>query len=215
MNASELIKRFEGFRTTPYWDVNAYRTGYGSDTVTMADGRVVPVQQGMTVTPEDAQRDLERRISSEFMPRAIAKVGQDAWDHLSEPQRASLLSVTYNYGTLPDSVASRVAAGDFAGAATAIGDLGSHNGGVNADRRAAEARIFAGQGLPSGALPSDPQARGMAQPPQNALASQPAAQQNAFAPQIAQLDPAQFMRQRNALAPVQNMYERRNYLGTA
>ena len=38
MNAFDLIKRFEGFRTTPYWDVNAYRTGYGSDTVTLADG---------------------------------------------------------------------------------------------------------------------------------------------------------------------------------
>ena len=68
--------------------------------------------------------------------------------------------------------------------------------------------------LPPGALPSDPQARGMAQTGQNALApAQP--QQNVFTPQIQQMDAAQFMRQRNALAHVQNVYERRNYLGTA
>jgi len=54
----------------------------------------------------------------------------------------------------------------------------------------------------------------MAQTGQNALApAQP--QQNVFTPQIQQMDAAQFMRQRNALAPVQNVYERRNYLGTA
>lgn len=214
MNAFDLIKRFEGFRTTPYWDVNAYRTGYGSDTVTLADGRVVPVSQGMKISAEDAQRDLERRVTSEFTPRAVAKVGQEAWGRLSEPQRAALLSVTYNYGDLPDSVANRIAAGDLSGAASAISALGSHNDGVNADRRAAEARIFAGGDLPPGALPSDPQARGMAQPGQNALApAQP--QQNVFTPQIQQMDAAQFMRQRNALAPVLNVYERRNYLGTA
>ncbi len=159
MNALDLIKHFESFRATPYWDVNAYRTGYGSDTVTLADGRVVTVSQGMTVSAEDAQRDLERRVNSEFAPRAIAKVGQEAWSRLSEPQRAALLSVTYNYGDLPDSVAAKITAGDLTGAATAIGDLGSHNGGVNANRRASEARIFAGGDLPKGALPTDPQAR--------------------------------------------------------
>ena len=32
--AEQIIAQFEGFRETPYWDVNAYRTGYGSDTIT-------------------------------------------------------------------------------------------------------------------------------------------------------------------------------------
>lgn len=201
MNAFDLIKGFEGFRSTPYWDVNAFRTGYGSDTVTLADGRVVPVSKGMTVSQEDAQRDLERRVSTEFTPRAIAKVGQDVWSRLSEPQRAALVSVTYNYGTLPDSVARVVASGDMAGAAQAISALGSHNGGVNAGRRAAEARVFSGGALPPGALSTDPQARGMAglpmpsAPQQNALAP--------FRPQIAQLDASAFQTPANAF---------RNYL---
>ncbi len=206
MNAFDLIKRFEGFRSAPYWDVNAYRTGYGSDTVTLADGRIVPVSKGMTVSQEDAQRDLERRVSTEFTPRAVAKVGQDVWARLSEPQRAALVSVTYNYGNLPDSVARMVASGDMAGAAQAISALGSHNDGINAERRAAEASIFAGGPLPAGALPSDPQAIGMAQ---NALSApmQPP-QQNAlapFTPKIAALDANSFMTPANAF---------RNYIGS-
>lgn len=162
MNAFDLIRRFERFSAKPYWDVNAYRTGYGSDTVTLADGRVVPVTPDTTVSPEDAQRDLERRVATEFAPRAVAKVGPDAWARLSEPQQAALISITYNYGELPDSVAAKVAAGDVTGTAQAIAALGSHNDGVNAKRRAAEAQIFAGGQLPDGALPSDPQARNAA-----------------------------------------------------
>ena len=39
-SAAGLLRRFEGFKSTPYWDVNADRVGYGSDTVTLADGTV-------------------------------------------------------------------------------------------------------------------------------------------------------------------------------
>lgn len=196
MNAFDLIKGFEGFRSTPYWDVNAYRTGYGSDTVTLADGRIVPVTQGMSVTEEDAQRDLERRVNSEFIPRAVAKVGPEVWGRMSEPQRAALASITYNYGDLPDSVAAKIKSGDMAGASQAIAALGSHNGGVNAKRRSTEASIFAGGPLPSGG--------------QNALApptQQQAPQQNAiapFTPKLAQMDA-------NAFATPQNLF--RNYMG--
>lgn len=142
---AELIKRFEGYRSTPYWDVNAYRTGYGSDTVTMADGSVRSVTQGMNINRADADRDLYRRLDQEFIPRARNAVGADVWDRLTENQRAALTSITYNYGSLPQSVANAFRSGDINQVASAIRGLGSHNQGINANRRNAEADIFLGQ----------------------------------------------------------------------
>lgn len=145
-----LLRQFEGFRETPYWDVNAYRTGYGSDTITRSDGRVVPVQPGMTVTRDDAERDLQRRVNTEFMPRAASAVG-DAWRNLSPNQQAALTSITYNYGSLPKGVAAAVQSGDPNAVAAAIRALGSHNDGINANRRAQEAAIYLGGDVPNGA----------------------------------------------------------------
>ena len=42
-NPAAVVRHFEGFRTNAYWDVNHWRVGYGSDTVTNADGSVSPV----------------------------------------------------------------------------------------------------------------------------------------------------------------------------
>lgn len=53
---------FKGFRETPYWNVNAYLVGYGSDTVTLASGSIKKVVQGIIVSRDDALRDLVRRI---------------------------------------------------------------------------------------------------------------------------------------------------------
>lgn len=207
MNALDLIRRFEGYRDKPYWDVNAYRAGYGSDTVTMPDGSVVPVRQGMTVDRSMADADLSRRVQSEFAPLAMNAIGGSAWQSLGEPQRAALTSIAYNYGRLPDSVASAIRSGDMAAASQAIRALGSHNDGVNAGRRNTEASIFAGGQVPSG----PPGA------PQNALAAQQGAapQPGAFMPQTQNLDPSAFMRPRNALAMQPLVYQRRNYLGSA
>ena len=145
MNATlDLLRQFEGYREAPYWDVNALRAGYGSDTMTLADGSVVPVGKDTRVSREDAERDLARRVESEFMPRVVAAVGPDVFATLSDGQKAALGSITYNYGSLPDSVARAVRSGDPAAAATAIAALGSHNEGVNRDRRSKEAAIYSG-----------------------------------------------------------------------
>ncbi|MGD4317972.1 hypothetical protein QT621_26175, partial [Xanthomonas citri pv. citri] len=34
----DMIRRFEGFKSAPYWDVNHFRIGFGSDTITREDG---------------------------------------------------------------------------------------------------------------------------------------------------------------------------------
>lgn len=143
-SALNLIREFEGFRETPYWDVNAHRAGYGSDTVTLPDGRVVPVTPETRVDRASADRDLERRVNTEFMPRAQQAIGPDMFAKLSPEQQAVLTSIAYNYGTIPSGVIAASRTGDPQQIARAIRGLASHNEGINANRRNREADIFAG-----------------------------------------------------------------------
>lgn len=198
MNALDLIRGFEGYRATPYWDVNAYRTGYGSDTITAPDGSVVRVAPGMTTTRADAERDLSRRVNTEFAPIAARAVGASVWGGLSEPQKAALTSIAYNYGRIPESVSSAFSGGPEA-VAEAIRALGSHNDGINAGRRSKEADVF----LSGGSAADDATTR----PAETA----PTPERNAL--QAAQLDPRAFMAPTNALQPVPLMAARRNALG--
>ncbi|WP_407815624.1 hypothetical protein, partial [Staphylococcus aureus] len=61
--AKALLRKEEGFRDVPYYDVNAHRVGYGSDTTVTADGKVVKVVKGMKITRDDAERDLDYRLT--------------------------------------------------------------------------------------------------------------------------------------------------------
>lgn len=144
-----IIRKFEGFRSTPYWDVNALRAGYGSDTITLPDGSVQRVGKGTRVSREDADRDLLRRVSNEFLPAARNAVGADVFDRLSPEQQGVLTSLTYNYGAgawngALRGVANAVRSGSQGEVAAAISALGSHNEGINRKRRNQEAAIFSG-----------------------------------------------------------------------
>lgn len=142
-SAMDMLRRFEGFQSGTYWDVNHFRTGYGSDTVTRADGSVETVREGMTVTREDAERDLQRRVFI-TQSKISGTVGQDKWDGLSAPAKAAVTSVAYNYGTLPESVSNAIRTGGPAEIAAAIRGLENHNGGVNKGRRNKEADAVLG-----------------------------------------------------------------------
>lgn len=153
-----VIRHFEGFRNTAYEDRSpgaptAWRVGYGSDTVTREDGRVEKVTKDTVVSKEDAERDLVRRanLSQEDARKAI---GAAAWDKLDGRAKASLTSIAYNYGTLskPELAAVREAAksGDPEKLAATITALGTHNGGINARRRAIEGANVKGQVGPEG-----------------------------------------------------------------
>ena len=152
--ARSLIVDKEGFEETPYWDVNAYRAGYGSDTYTLADGTVKRVQRGVNITRADADRDIDRRISTEFMPEARRAVGPDIWDNLPAAAQAALTSIAYNYGSVPERV-TRVAKstnGNIEAIAGAVEGLKGDNKGINAGRRQHEAdmiRSSAGQAAAS------------------------------------------------------------------
>lgn len=139
----ELIKGFEGFISTPKWDVNAYRVGYGSDTVTLSDGSVKKVTQGMSVSVEDANRDLIRRIG-EFQDIVKRQVGNERWSAFSADQRAALTSIAYNYGSLPKRILTAVREGTAEEMRDAVLALRSDNGGINASRREQEAALLGG-----------------------------------------------------------------------
>jgi GH24 family phage-related lysozyme (muramidase) len=142
--STDLIKRKEGFRATPYWDVNAWRIGFGSDTITREDGSVVSVAPGMKITEEDAARDLQRRIPDFQENGIINHVGQDAWDKLNPDTQAAITSLAYNYGSIANLSALKEAikTGDQNQIANAVEGYAGHNGGVNADRRREEASII-------------------------------------------------------------------------
>lgn len=136
-----MLKQHEGFRSSSYWDVNAFRAGYGSDTITdPTTGRVSRVtRETRGVTQEMAEADLRRRIQTEFMPAARRGIGDSVFNGLSAAAQAALTSVAYNYGSIPNSVRRAAQGGDVNAIANAVAALGSDNGGVNRRRRAEEA----------------------------------------------------------------------------
>lgn len=140
-NAMELIKKYEGFRTQAYFDVNHYRVGYGSDTVTLSDGSIKEVTAGMTTTLAQANADLARRVQ-EFQSGIEGKIGADTFRGMSEQQQAALTSIAYNYGSLPDRIVEAIKTGNTETIYNAIKGLGNDNGGVNRTRRNDEADVF-------------------------------------------------------------------------
>ncbi len=97
--AAELLKKYEGFNRTAVWDVNAWRIGYGSGTITDSSGNYRTVKQGDTTTEANALKDLTRRVK-EFEKRVINKVGAEFWDPLHYQVKAALISLAYNYGNI-------------------------------------------------------------------------------------------------------------------
>jgi tape measure domain-containing protein len=147
--STNLIKQREGFLDVAEWDVNAFRGGYGSDTITLSDQTVVAITEGMRVSRADGERDLARRIRDEFMPSARNAVGAENFDALASPQQAVLTSMAYNYGegAWQDDLAAIAASirngQDPSFTAGLIRARGRDNNGVNQGRRDQEAAIFA------------------------------------------------------------------------
>lgn len=139
--ASSLLRKFEGYSDTAYWDVNAHRVGYGSDTVTDEHGNVRKVTANTKVSKSDAERDLARRTKI-FAAEARSKVGEKIWDNLPMDTQAALTSVAYNYGSLPKSVVKAVKTGNVEEISNSVRNLQNHNNGINSNRRNAEADII-------------------------------------------------------------------------
>jgi len=169
LNASkELLRQREGLLTNAKYDVNAYRTGYGSDTVTQPDGTVVPVKADTSITKDDAERDLARRTGI-TQQDIQSKIGADTWGKLTPDARVALTSTAYNYGSLPDAVVAATKSGNASDIATAINNLGGENEGVNAVRRSKEASLIDPQGKYDPMAPQPKQA--LTAPGSNAAAA--------------------------------------------
>ena len=143
-DVAAALRLSEGLRTAPYWDVNHLRTGYGSDTVTLADGTVKTVDANTRITPADAERDLLRR-TADYAKGARNAIGP-TWDSLGQGAQAALTSMAYNYGHVPDDVVRAAKSGNPAAIAAAITNHANDNRGVNYNRRLAEANAVLGRG---------------------------------------------------------------------
>lgn len=146
--ATALVKQREDLILTARWDVNHYRVGYGSDTVTLSDNTIQKVTKGMTIGVADANRDLARRVR-DTMAAVRDAVGADRFAQLNPQQQAVLTSLAYNYGTGElrnggdlSGVVEAVRTGTTEGVVNAIRARATDNGGVNANRRNQEAFIY-------------------------------------------------------------------------
>jgi GH24 family phage-related lysozyme (muramidase) len=104
LDAAKFIAKYEGFAETADWDVNAYRIGHGSDTITFNDGTYRIVRAGDTTTRDNAAKDLARRVP-EFEKKVKNYIDDygvtnKMWDNLPANTKVALLSFAYNYGNI-------------------------------------------------------------------------------------------------------------------
>ena len=93
-----FIAEEESFRSRSYWDVNAYRVGYGNDRFIDTDNKLKSVTSNTVITQEQAKNTLIYDIKNRFEPGVINQIGQSNWASLNANQKAALLSYAYNAG---------------------------------------------------------------------------------------------------------------------
>lgn len=138
--AANLIAHFEGFIPHAAWDVNAYRCGYGSDSL---GKNQLPVKRDSVTTRADALDNLVCRIPKFEAVIFGQGIKRGAWEKLPDNATAALLSFAYNYGHLTQHVVDALERGDLHAVAQAVADRGVDNNGINAKRRYAEATLIA------------------------------------------------------------------------
>jgi lysozyme len=138
----DLCKHFEGFRARPYLcPANVWTIGYGA--TVYLDGRAVQPGDG-PVSPEVAERLLERQISGIYLPGALRLCPTAD----TPGRQAALADFAFNLGLTrlkASTLRRRVLAQDWQGAATELGKW--VRGGARVlpglvARRAAEAALL-------------------------------------------------------------------------
>lgn len=136
--AASFIAPHEGFRSTPYWDVNGWAIGYGNHY--NADGS--PVQPNQTIDQSSAQSLMQSQVLNTYGPGIANRIGEPAWSNLSAEQQAAYIDLSYNYGPgsrcLSDSVAA-AQSGDPNAINSSVGQLSA-----NPARRADEVALMNG-----------------------------------------------------------------------
>lgn len=143
--STKALMKFEGFRSKPYDDRKkgadkpVWRVGYGSDKY-MERGKIFPVSQDTRVNEAQAKQDLDRRIKTDFLPIIKNNIG-DSWDGLSNNAKGAIMSITYNYGKVPERIRAAINTGNTDKISAAIRSLAKDNDGINKNRRLAEAEL--------------------------------------------------------------------------
>lgn len=150
--AAKFISGNEGFSSKAKDDQGNFRLGYGTDELLLPDGTSRKVQAGDTVDQETAIRMLERDIRDRFYKRVVGsgqnKISIEDFEELNNPQKAALISYTYNCGSLTTQIAAAIRAKNYVlagklienGPRTGAADGKIYDGLVR--RRAEEAVLF-------------------------------------------------------------------------
>ncbi|UEM12357.1 putative Ig domain-containing protein [Bradyrhizobium barranii subsp. barranii] len=105
---SLIIQEFESFSSNAYWDKNAYRVGFGSDTYAIPDGSGGwsyghTVTESTEVTLAAALAELTHRLDTQTnagIPGIERDIGEANFLSLSPLRQAVLESLAWNYGSL-------------------------------------------------------------------------------------------------------------------
>lgn len=146
-----VIQKYESWAPVAKWDENANRGGWGSSTVTLADGSRRTLQAGEVVNKADADRDLDRRVRGYFDEQR--RVAGAAWSNFTPAQVAAIASIQHNYGSIPQRIRPALQTGDAQVIAQAIAGLamdytrseraaGKTGRPMNYNRRMGEAAAF-------------------------------------------------------------------------
>ena len=95
----------------------SYRIGFGSDTITRANGTVEGVIRSSRITKQEATLDLKRRINLEFKPKVVKRLSERGinYDDLPLKIKVVFIDLAYNYGTLFYDIINAFKSGGKAG----------------------------------------------------------------------------------------------------
>lgn len=139
--ATQFISKNEGFKETPPGsglsvaanDYGRPRLGYGTDRFFLPDGRIKTVEYGDSVDKPRALAMLKLDIAERFYKRVVGngnnKIPIERWNELRDTQRAALISLAYNAGSLYSIHYDAVMSKDDAKAAQAISSAPIKAGG--------------------------------------------------------------------------------------
>lgn len=98
--ATNFIADQEDFEPNAYWDTNGYAIGYGNHYYMNGSA----VQQGDTISKADALTLLQFYVQQFYNGQVQPKISVS----LNDNQVAALISLSYNCGSVPNSLASLI-----------------------------------------------------------------------------------------------------------
>ena len=97
VRAAKILRKEEGFRNNAYWDVNAWRVGYGTE---FNKSKPNSYTKDSWISREGAEKQLMQYDLPKFEKVIMKQMGKQYWNALNANVQAALLSVAYNRGSL-------------------------------------------------------------------------------------------------------------------